>query len=96
MQNDECRSSWFFLTMLPSFILPSQTSDHGMRRSAPIVKPDWRDEKLARAAYLLIVGIERVVRVTVAAVRHFGRYSLHRVWRQQRTGSTPSADRSRP
>lgn len=96
MQNDEYRPSRFFLTMLPSFILPSQTFDHGMRRSAPIVKPDWRDEQLARAAYLLIVGIERVVRATAAAVRHVGRYSLHRVWPQQRTSSTLSAGRPRP
>jgi hypothetical protein len=40
---------------------------------------DWRDEQLARAAYLVIVGIERAVRAVASFVSRVGRYAARQV-----------------
>jgi hypothetical protein len=63
-------------TMLPSFTSPSQAVDRLARleeaRDAPMGMRgigsvrDQRDERLERAGYLLVVGIDRLVRAIAA------------------------------
>jgi len=63
-------------TMLPSFTSPSQAIDRFVRlgeaRDAPMGMNgtgsvrDERDERLERAGYLLVVGIDRLVRAIAA------------------------------
>lgn len=78
------------LAMLPSSFLPSQASDCAARREAPGAASDWRDEQLARAAYLSIVGIERLVRAIASLVLRVGRYAMQQVSRRQ-IDAQPSA-----
>src|SRR5262249_34705046 len=71
-------------TMLPSFTSPSQAIDRLARleeaRDAPMGMNgtgsvrDERDERLERAAYLLVVGIDRLVRAIAAFGWRIGRF----------------------
>jgi len=67
------------LAMLPSFFLPSQASDCAARREAPRAASDRHDERLARAAYLSIVAIDRFVRAVASVVLRAGRYAMQQV-----------------
>jgi hypothetical protein len=102
MQNDEHRPSKFdpfeegvilgamgWWAMLPSFTFPSQVLDRLARQKAPRAASDWRDERLARAAYLSIVGIERLARAVASLVRRVGRYVAQQLLLRRQTGAQP-------
>ena len=63
------------VAMLPGFFPPSHVPDRGTGGGAPVATPDWRTGRLARGAYLLIVGIERFVRAAAALVLRIGSYT---------------------
>jgi len=64
--------------MLPTFTFPSQ-ADHHAKQEGRRATQDWRDQRLARAAYLLIVGIERAVRAVASLVPRVGSSAARRV-----------------
>jgi hypothetical protein len=80
--------------MLPTFTFPSQAFDRLARQEERRASQDWRDERLARGAYLLIVGIERAVRTVASLVSRVGSYAARRVPRRV-ASAQPSASRPR-
>jgi hypothetical protein len=81
--------------VLPTVIFPPLASDRPGRREERRATQDWRDERLARAAYLFIVGTERAVRTVASFISRVGRSVARQV--SPRDASThPRASRQRP
>jgi hypothetical protein len=74
--------------MMPTFTFSSHTLYGRARPEERRGAQDWRDERLARAAYLLIVGIERAVRAVASLVSRVGSYAARRVPGRGRERST--------
>ena len=84
-------------TMLPTFTSPSQAIDRWARleeaRDAPMGMNgsgsvrEARDERLQRAGYLLVVGIDRLVRAIAALGWCIVRFVTRRSGRSVRAGS---------
>ena len=72
--------------MPPIFTHASQDLDRLASEEKRRATQDRPDERLARAAYLSIVGIERVVGAVGSCVLRVGRYVVHQVSLQRQDG----------